>query len=129
MGLDMYAFAVALDKLNDTEKEMSADVQIRNAEEICYWRKHHDLHGWMHRLYITKGGKSSEFNCNTLRLTMQDLVALESAIVTNQLPQTTGFFFGDNPPDEESKQYDLEFVKKAREYIKDGYAVFYDSWW
>jgi hypothetical protein len=50
-------------------------------------------------------------------------------VTDNDLPKTTGFFFGDNPPDEESVKKDLEFIQKARDAIKAGKAVFYDSWW
>lgn len=97
--------------------------------EFYYWRKHHDLHGWMGGLYLSKGGANPDFNCNTLRLTSKDLDELESSIKDRQLPATRGFFFGDNPPDEESDDYDLDFIKKAREAINSGKAVFYDSWW
>jgi hypothetical protein len=45
------------------------------------------------------------------------------------LPQTTGFFFGDNPPDNESLSNDLKFIQAARDAIAAGDAVYYDSWW
>jgi hypothetical protein len=31
--------------------------------------------------------------------------------------------------DEEEENYDLEFCKKASEAIKEGYTVYYDSYW
>lgn len=124
MGLDMYAYAVALDDaIGDSEIREGAE---RNNFE--YWRKHHDLHGWMQDLYYERGGDES-FNCIPVRLYLEDLDALEEAIKNRQLPHTTGFFFGNNPPDAETDAYDLDFVKKARELIAQGYAVYYDSWW
>ena len=59
----------------------------------------------------------------------EDLDKLEKAVTRNTLPSTTGFFFGNNPPNEESISYDMEFINKAREAINEGYAVYYDSWW
>lgn len=135
MGLDMFAHAVKESVLSSAVKDLETDVVLddvlgeSNREEIHYWRKHHDLHGWMHNLYIEKGGKDEQFNCNTLRLTLEDLDVLENDIRSHNLPETTGFFFGNNPPDEEAILGDLEFIDKARNYINDGYAVFYSSWW
>lgn len=56
MGLDMYA--------NTTKRRLqsSIDFPTRDADEqIHYWRKHPNLHGWMERLYRTKGGQK-DFN-------------------------------------------------------------------
>lgn len=132
MGLDMFSWAVKENDLPESDRTLEADVALGDKvpkEEIYYWRKHHDLHGWMENLYIKKGGKDSQFNCNTVRLTLEDLDELENDLRQHNLPETTGFFFGNNPPDEETIVADLEFIEKARSYINDGYAVFYDSWW
>jgi len=132
MGLDMFAFAVKESNLPESDRALEADVVLGEGvekEEIYYWRKHHDLHGWMQSLYSSKGGKDEQFNCNTVRLTLEDLDVLEKDLREHQLPETTGFFFGNNPPDEETIAADLEFIEKARGYINNGYAVYYDSWW
>jgi hypothetical protein len=124
MGLDMYArTAGANDFISPVE--LKKDVVT---EEIHYWRKHHDLHGWMKALYLRKGG-NKEFNCEIVELTMEDLLELEMTIKENLLPQTIGFFFGNNPPDEESVENDMNFIEKARDAIKNGRKVYYDSWW
>ena len=129
MGLDMYAFKVKAEDAIDDLTISEADDGNRNTEEIAYWRKHHDLHGWMERLYREKGGAKESFNCVPVRLSEEDLFELEQDVRRNNLPQTTGFFFGNNPPDNESLETDLAFIKKARQAIKDGYSVYYDSWW
>ena len=64
-----------------------------------------------------------------VRLHERDLDALQIDLLNGALPQTTGFFFGDNPPDDESLKIDLEFIQKARDAIAEGDAVYYDSWW
>jgi hypothetical protein len=130
MGLDMFAHRVsAEDAIGDFEIAKDANGDFKNDKEFHYWRKHHDLHGWMERLYRSKGGLVQSFNCIPVRLTTEDLDKLESDIQNNLLPITQGFFFGDNPPDEESVKYDLEFIEKARQVIADGDVVYYDSWW
>ena len=125
MGLDMYAYAVSKrDAIG--EFEMAQDSE---KEELQYWRKHHDLHGWMEKLYRSKGGDADSFNCIPVELTLDDLDNLQQALLDDNLPRTSGFFFGDNPPDLESMRDDLMFVQKCRIAIKEGKVVYYDSWW
>jgi len=130
MGLDMHAFAIPKDLVADGAADVEISDEInKSSETLEWWRKHHDLHGWMKNLYREKGGSAEEFNCVNVRLDEKDLDRLEQDVTDNDLPKTTGFFFGDNPPDEESVKKDLEFIQKARDAIKAGKAVFYDSWW
>ena len=130
MGLDMYAFRVkAEDVIDDFNVRDDSMGRKEPLEELDYWRKHHDLHGWMENLYRAKGGTKESFNCVPLRLTDLDLDDLMLDVVNNKLPQTQGFFFGDNPPDLESMQKDMKFILAAKAVIEDGDAVYYDSWW
>ena len=129
MGLDMYAWKVkAEDALGDFNIAKDEEGQSK-IEEMFYWRKHHDLHGWMENLYRQKGGEKDSFNCVPVRLTEDDLFELEQDVRRKELPETTGFFFGNNPQDKESIKHDLEFINRARTAINEGYAVYYDSWW
>ena len=123
MGLDMYAVATKA-KLN---KEVDFDTINVETEEVHYWRKHPNLHGWMQSLYESKGGTSDSFNGDCVVLTNNDLLDLERDIMDGNLPDTQGFFFGNS--DGEEIQDDLEFVSKAREAIKEGKTVYYTSWW
>ena len=126
MGLDMYAWRV---KAENAVGDFDFNGNDENKPiELFYWRKHHDLHGWMENLYASKGG-DHEFNCIPVRLTLEDLDNLEKDIRSKMLPETRGFFFGDNPPDEESNLRDLDFIDEARVAIEAGDAVYYDSWW
>lgn len=134
MGLDMYAFAVPATDVGEQQvdvnlNEVNGAARVERPEELFYWRKHHDLHGWMAALYQSKGGADTDFNCNTVRLMPEDLDALEEAIAARTLPSTVGFFFGEYPPDNETDARDREFIAKARAAIADGKAVLYDSWW
>ena len=123
MGLDMYAFSTKA-KL---KKEVDFDTINCETEEVHYWRKHPNLHGWMQELYESKGGKSDSFNGDNVVLTNADLDQLEYDINSSQLPETSGFFFGNS--DGEEKADDLEFVKKAMQEINEGKTVYYTSWW
>lgn len=101
--------------------------QVVDIEEIAYWRKHPDLHGWMEDLYQKKGGTEASFNGDPLVLTEEDLDELKITVLTGKLPSTTGFFFGTSR--EEINFADLEFIEKAKEAIGKGYTVYYDSSW
>ena len=134
MGLDMYAWAVDPSKLKSVddicpgEFKLARPRSLYKPDEIHYWRKHHDLHGWMQRLYDNKGG-TDVFNCIKVRLEEEDLDQLEQDVINNKLPKTNGFLFGNHPSDEETMNGDLLFIAKARMAIKEGKAVYYDSWW
>jgi hypothetical protein len=120
MGLDMYAYATASPPA--TPVDFTDEPQL----ELHYWRKHPDLHGWMEILYRAKGG-TEQFNCANVVLTSEDLDELEKVIRARNLPDTTGFFFGDSVGSEQDD--DLSFVAKSRAAIARGLYVYYTSWW
>ena len=129
MGLDMYAFVRKGGKESETNK-LSVDFQAEDAdEEFFYWRKHPNLHGWMESLYLGKGGSNEEFNCNSVRLTLEDLDKLELDIRDRRLPETSGFFFGESSGDQDQVNNDLDFVRQAKGLLNQGYMVYYTSWW
>lgn len=121
MGLDMFAYATRAEIPNADFKEPDDSAQI------FYWRKHPNLHGWMEKLYRSKGGRADEFNLVTVRLDEADLKQLERVVDADGLPFTHGFFFGQSGA--EDKEHDLAFIAKARAAMKDGYRVYYTSWW
>lgn len=127
MGLDQYAYRVKKEAvINDLKFEHEID-GVDTCEEIYYWRKVPALQGFMEKLYYEKGGEDT-FNCEFVRLTLEDLDDLEKAVKNDTMPiHTEGFFFG--------KHYDedmptvLDFVYKAKRVIAEGDAVYYSSWW
>ena len=123
MGLDMYAFSTK------AKPETDVDFSTKNFDvsELHYWRKHPNLHGWMQNLYDMKGGTSPDFNGDCVTLDSEDLDNLEQDIKNGNLPDTSGFFFGNTQGDEDED--DLLFVKQAREAISNGRTVYYTSWW
>jgi len=121
MGLDQYA-KIRNPKTNEVQ-------------EIAYWRKHNALHGWMEDLWESKDRPDereddSSFNCIPLELTMEDLEKLENDLIAEDLPETTGLFFGsDSRLDEHKMVETFKFLIKARKAIENGWQVAYDSWW
>jgi len=123
MGLDQFAYSID---------------SAGNKTEIAYWRKHPNLQGWMENLWDSKGRPNqnedsdpmglSDFNCVPVDLTYEDLDGLEQDIQQSRMPQTVGFFFG-NDSDEHYRSQDLEFIQNARIALDNGSKVYYDSWW
>ena len=137
MGLDMYAYVASKAKQNDEfyegavfDKESNEYVnpKVSKPREIAYWRKHPNLHGWMEKLAERKNLKYESFNGIELELTHEDLDELERAVTHNQLPSTSGFFFG-NGADDIYHESDLSFIKSARAELFFGLKVFYNSSW
>ena len=81
----------------------------------------------MEELWRDKGGEG-EFNRVDVELTLEDLEQLEAAIEGEELPETAGFFFG-NDSSNYYREEDLAFIADASEAIKQGYTVVYSSWW
>ena len=121
MGLDMYAYAA-----NKTDAE-AVDSNY-TTQELAYWRKHPNLHGWMERLAKSKQVEYNTFNGVELELTYDDILLLEDDVKNGRLPSTTGFFFG-TPADDYYLQQDLEFIKNAKAELFLGLRVFYNSSW
>ena len=143
MGLDQYAYVAVragqqseyYDGAEFNEKTGSLEnPTVAKPREIAYWRKHPNLHGWMEQLWLRKGGSNegsewgTNFNGVELELTYEDLDELERAVTHSQLPETSGFFFGNNA-DDHYRAADLEFIKNARAELFMGLKVFYNSSW
>ena len=131
MGLDMYAYVAGRKGQQaeywenyDGDKDTSP---VEKPRELAYWRKHPNLHGWMHKLWNERGG-DGDFNGDELELTWEDLDNLEYAVKNNELPGTAGFFFG-NDADDHYRDQDLEFINQAKAEVFTGLKVFYNSSW
>lgn len=118
MGLDMYMYRTLPGNINKKNQVVNGDYVI----EFAYWRKHHELHDWMQRLYRKRGGTET-FNCVPLVLSLDDLALLEKEIRDGEFsPDYYETWYHQNGED-------MKFINEAREYIKNGELVYYDSWW
>tara|TARA_R100001591_G_scaffold118348_2_gene140743 strand:- start:5077 stop:5448 length:372 start_codon:yes stop_codon:yes gene_type:complete len=123
MGLDQYANAHKGEPVTDENGFTS----YPDGMQLAYWRKHPNLQGWMENLWQNRGN-SGEFNCVDVELDEEDLDNLERSLDNDALPETQGFFFGQNSDDHYAEQ-DREFIVAARNAIRDGYTVTYSSGW
>jgi hypothetical protein len=130
MGLDQYVFTLDNDFIVSKETDFLTEEQKKNFyfNEIFYWRKHPNLHGWMKNLYHQKGGLDEKFNCNNeVILTLEDISNLLKDVTQNNLPYTEGFFFGKSY--EKYKIKDIDFCDIATKLLKDGKKIYYTSNW
>ena len=136
MGLDMYAYAAVRagqqQEFWDTAELAQGSNEyesktVARPREIAYWRKHPNLHGWF-RAEWESLGNSGSFNGDELEITWDMLERLEYDVRNGELPQTQGFFFGNNS-DADYYNDDLEFIKNARAELFMGLKVFYNSSW
>lgn len=136
MGLDMYAYAAANEKQYDefwNNGEYDPDTldyvntTVSKPKELAYWRKHPNLHGWFQTEWKDQGNQGN-FNGDQLEITWDMLERLEHAVANGELPDTQGFFFG-NDADADYYKQDLEFIRQARAELFLGLRVFYNSSW
>lgn len=117
MGLDMYLYGESGHLLGSES----------NSEQIGYWRKHPNLHG-----YIVNEFASGVDECQKIYLDADSLEKIKEAISNRELPHTTGFFFGESREDSDTdSEY---FLNKAMQYLRDSKPgetrkVFYQASW
>jgi hypothetical protein len=61
-------------------------------EEIAYWRKHPNLHGFFEQKWNDAGWKG-DMNCVDFKLSEEILDEAIFKVIMNALPDTSGFFF------------------------------------
>jgi hypothetical protein len=136
MGLDQYAYAATRagqqQEFWETAEAAAGSMEyvsrtVERPREIAYWRKHPNLHGWF-KAEWESAGNEGDFNGDELEITWDMLERLEYDVRNGELPDTRGFFFGDNS-DAEYYEQDLEFIRNARAELFMGLKVFYNSSW
>ena len=105
--------ANAIDDFTFNKEDIPAE-----RRELMYWRKHHDLHKWMKRLFIQKGGDviPNQFNCDYVRLVMEDIERLEQDM----------HWVDEDPSCYEN---DMDFIQMAKRELNDGKALYFSSWY
>ena len=136
MGLDQYAY------LRNKDSKLNGTITDEDYSNIKYeWRKHARLQVFMRNLHreknpdAHKGSFGLGFNLeNNLELNLEDLEKLNEAIKNKYYNffADDGYFWGQQFQEEsceENKSQDLNFVKWARQELKDGNKVFYSCSW
>lgn len=104
--------------------------------EIAVWHNHSNLHQWMTKRYLERGGLG-DFNGDELELVWDDIKRLKSDITAGKLRNNwrSGLAFGlhfgafGSPQDDKYSEYDLEFCVNARTELFLGLRIFYNSSW
>ena len=131
MGLDQNAYAISRHEANllDSQEYKDGELAIESEEELMYWRKNADLQLWMSELAQSKGVVSDpfDFNCEKVWLTLDDIETLEQDYLNGEMPcgEGKGFLWGCY----DDQKQTLEFIKKAKEAIASGKAVYYTCWY
>ena len=136
MGLDQYAY------LRNKDSKLNGTITDEDYSNIKYeWRKHARLQVFMRNLHREKNPDAHEGsfglgfnNESSLELTTEDLEKLEKAIKEDFFDcfASDGYFWGQQFQEESAKEYkdqDKNFVKWARQELKDGNKVFYSCSW
>jgi hypothetical protein len=132
MGLDQFMKVANKD---DFVSDIEYKEGFQGGAEFWYWRKNNALHGYMQKLYATKGGdpNPNEFNCVPVVLTFEDIKKLRNSISEDKLQPTSGFFFGSLRYDDNRKEEDIAVCEMATKgYLQkenEGKVLYYTSWW
>lgn len=92
-----------------------------------HWRKHPNLHG-----YIVQEFSEGDDNCREIVLSAEGLRQIIAAVEDDQLPVTTGFFFGES--DGSEKERDLQILRDAVTWLETPdehawrYVTYQASW-
>ena len=116
MGLDMYLSGeiyLVTDWENPKNNLTEDGYRVKGRElEIGYWRKHPDLHG-----YIVHRFADGEDRCQRIDLSPSDIGEIITAIQSNLLPKTNGFFFGESENDTGQKNEAITIFQKALKWL------------
>lgn len=116
MGLDMYLTGSKYHSKHNNqgkviEREMVDGFPVKETRlELGYWRKHPNLHG-----FIVNEFAEGKDNCQEIELTREDCLKIAKAIENDNLPDTSGFFFGDSAW--HKKEANVEVFRKAAEWL------------
>jgi hypothetical protein len=117
MGLDMYMTGrkyVGGHWQCDEPIRREDDHPIESIEvSLGYWRKHRKLHG-----FIVNTFAEGVDECQTIEMSVDALREIATALRTNDLPCTEGFFFGDDAIDAEEKTNCEEYAQQMEDAIK-----------
>lgn len=113
MGLDMYLtgdrYIHYMDKRTPTIRERGE--KKGELFELGYWRKHPNLHG-----YIVQTFADGKDECQKIDLSADDMRKIIAAVEAEELPETTGFFFGKS--DGSEKAEDLTIFREALAWLE-----------
>lgn len=127
MGLDMYLIGVRHYDNNCRPKRDSHEVKAEILD-LGYWRKHPNLHG-----FIVQNFADGVDQCQEINLSGDNIRDILNSNDADELPTTTGFFFGTSQPEDKAEtkrifEGALEWLKTEEEGILWKDVVYRASW-
>lgn len=127
---DLYLLACEkIDARERYEGDLIATRKIINdMEDIFYFRKHSDLHGYIAENYSDQA--DGEDNCSVLLLEREDIIAiseLAQEALSDGVEQYSGFFWGES--DDSDWERTLAMCEEIIEQLKDDEVVYYSAWY
>jgi hypothetical protein len=129
MGLDMYLTGYRYFRNMNKQPQESRKRGDKMGEliRLGYWRKHPNLHGF---IVQTFAGGTDE--CQEIDLSADGIRQILAAIEADELPETTGFFFGESDGTETDE--DLTIFREALAWLeaKDDQtwrSIYYQASW
>jgi hypothetical protein len=125
MGLDMYLTGTKI--FRGGGRPTKRGQKKGELIDLGYWRKHPNLHGYIVEHFA--GGKDE---CQEIGLHSDDLRQIIEAIEAEELPETSGFFFGNS--DGTEKENDLQIFRQALAWLEEPegnvwrYVAYQASW-
>ena len=115
MGLDMYLSGekfIWTDFVDPQNNPTEDGYRLIGKElRLGYWRKHPNLHG-----YIVRTFAEGIDECQCIALSDTDIERIIEAVARDDLPDTTGFFFGVS--DGSEKDETLRIFRAALEWLR-----------
>ncbi len=111
MGLDMYLTGEKFVMQGSLQED---GFRLRSRIlELGYWRKHPNLHG-----YIVQNFAGGKDECQDIDLGVNRIRTIIAAIKAQELPDTTGFFFGASDSSQEQMDEDITIFERALAWLE-----------
>jgi len=115
MGLDMHLTGEKYqwtDYNNPENNPMEDGFRVKSRQlELGYWRKHPNLHG-----YIVQEFAGGVDECQEIELSEENMEQIIGAIEDKNLPETSGFFFGQSSDSDD--QNSVEQLEAAIKWLR-----------
>ncbi len=113
MGLDMYLSGDAFFTHEHPNRRLKPFEKERDVYRLGYWRKHPNLHG-----FIVETFADGMDECQEIALTAERIRTIIAAVKHRELPETTGFFFGESDDTDDQIAYDIQIFEEALKWLE-----------
>jgi hypothetical protein len=113
MGLDMYLNGDVFFTYEHPNRQLPPFEKVGEVYQLGYWRKHPNLHG-----FIVQTFADGVDECQEIELTPERIGTIIAAVKSRELPETTGFFFGESDDSDEQTAHDVQVFEEALKWLE-----------